>query len=130
MKWVRLSPDGLVDLDSDQSQRDDCVPAPDHVRLGWQLDDGQWFDPYAGEKRLDAIKAEASRRITQRFPAWKQLNMTRRHAELQGKLLILPGTALAKEKQRLEADFAWIEAMAAESDRLEADSEAIPAWPE
>ena len=34
------------------------------------------------EARIDAVKAEARRRITQRFPDWKQANMTARGVEL------------------------------------------------
>lgn len=42
MKWVRLTPASIVDLDSDQSQRDDCIQAPDWVLVGDAFDGTTW----------------------------------------------------------------------------------------
>ena len=44
------------------------------------------------EARIDAVKAEARRRITQRFPDWKQANMTARGVELLNiRVAVAPG---------------------------------------
>jgi hypothetical protein len=50
MKWVRVKPDGVVDLDSGKSQRDDCIQAPDEVQLDWKFENGVWSDPKADYK--------------------------------------------------------------------------------
>lgn len=104
------------------------VKCPAWVQVGDTFDGTNWHeDP---ERRAASIKAQAERIILGRFPTWKQLNMARRHAELQSKIVVIPGTEQARKKKRLEDDFAWIDAVAAESDRLEADPNATPNWPE
>ncbi len=50
MRWVRLTESGVVDLDSDQSQRADCIQAPDFVRAGWVFANNTWIDPEADYK--------------------------------------------------------------------------------
>jgi hypothetical protein len=72
--------------------------------------------------RIDAVKAEARRRITQRFPDWKQANMTARGVELtfklaQGQSLDAPEAA---EVAALQAAWAWIKNVRSASDAIEA----------
>ena len=90
------------------------------------------------EARIDAVKAEARRRITQRFPDWKQANMTARGVELTFKLA--QGQSLdaqeAAEVAALQAALAWIKAVRAASDAIEAlapmpaDFASDTYWPE
>jgi hypothetical protein len=90
------------------------------------------------EARIDAVKAEARRRITQRFPDWKQANMTARGVELTFKLA--QGQSLdaqeAAEVAALQAAWSWIKAVRAASDAIEAlapmpaDFASDTHWPE
>lgn len=91
----------------------------------------------AGERaaiRVRYIKQEAQRRITGRFPAWKQTNMIARGVELQD-IWRQNGAwtdAEAAEAATLQAAWDWIKAVRARSDALEADPELDIAtgWPE
>lgn len=73
--------------------------------------------PEAEQKAI--VKAEARRRILDRYPDWKQTNMLARSVELVKK-----GASLTPEEtvesQQLEAVWAWIKAVRAASDQLEA----------
>ncbi|HEY5830054.1 MAG TPA: hypothetical protein VIV01_16970 [Hyphomicrobiaceae bacterium] len=90
------------------------------------------------EARIDAVKAEARRRITQRFPDWKQANMTARGVELLNiRVAVGSWTApQAQEAAELGAAWDWIKTVRAASDAIEALAP-IPAdfasdtrWPE
>ena len=66
------------------------------------------------------IKAEARRRIVARLPEWKQANMIARMTEL---LLVGPAQwtpAEQAEADALRAAWAWVKAIRAKSDELEA----------
>ena len=80
--------------------------------------------------RVVAIKAKAGEIILARYPAWKQANMTARFVELLN--VELAGNLNAVEqatKQTLVDAWAWVKAVRAESDRLEADASATENWP-
>lgn len=64
---------------------------------------------------IAAIKLEARRRITTRYPEWKQSNMTARVVELVG-----AGQASGVEWDALQAAWGWVKAVRAHSDALEA----------
>lgn len=79
------------------------------------------------EDQIAAVKIEARRRILDRFPDWKQANMTARGVELQD---IWRRTGAWTEGEQAEADaltgaWAWIKAVRAASDAIEA-LEAVP----
>jgi hypothetical protein len=88
--------------------------------------------------RVNAVKAEARRRITQRFPDWKQANMTARGVELLN-IRVAAGSWTAPQAQEageLGAAWDWIKAVRAASNAIEALAP-IPAdfasdtrWPE
>lgn len=65
------------------------------------------------------VKAEARRRILDRYPDWKQTNMLARSVELVKKGNTLTPEELT-ETQQLEAVWAWIKAVRTASDQLEA----------
>lgn len=71
-----------------------------------------------------AVKAEAGRRILERYPTWKQANMNMRATELVDARVdrVLTGDEEA-ERQELLAASAWIRAVRTASDTIEA---AIP----
>jgi hypothetical protein len=105
------------------------------------IDDGKGPMPSVGEchelireadkqQRKDKIKAEAGRIIEARYPLTTQLNMLARYSELCGRFVILPYTAEAEEKAKLEAAYDWIKAVRVESNRLESDATATANWPE
>ncbi len=79
------------------------------------------------------IKAEAGRRILAVYPAWKQLNMTKRAVELadlrQDRSLTGPEEA---ERTALKAAAAWVDAIRSASDDIEAtvpdDGETLEGW--
>lgn len=85
-------------------------------------------------EQVAAIKAEASRRIDARFPAWKQSNMMARMIELKS-------AATLSVEEQVEADaigsvWAWIKKIRVRSNEFEAMSE-LPrnydedqSWPE
>ena len=84
------------------------------------------------------ISAETRRRITQRFPDWKQANMTARGVELLNiRVAVGSWTApQAQEAAELGAAWDWIKTVRAASDAIEALAP-IPAdfasdtrWPE
>lgn len=85
------------------------------------------------------VKAEASRRITARYPAWKQTNMLARGVELQNWRLNGSWTeAETAEAKALDAAWTWVRATRAASDEIEtmqpipadyADDARWPAWP-
>jgi hypothetical protein len=110
---------------------------PDAERHGPYLIGGMevWADAVGGAPSLEQVaafllpppdaadvKGEASWRIAQRFPSWKQANMTARGVELTFKLA--QGNALAPEETAeiaaLQAAWDWIKAVRAASDALEA----------
>lgn len=73
------------------------------------------------EDVLFAIKSEARRRITGRYPEWKQSNMTARGVELQD-IWRRNGAWSASEQTEadaLAAAWAWITAVRAASDAIE-----------
>lgn len=73
------------------------------------------------------VKAKANEIITGRYPLWKQLNMQARFSELMDKGTL--SDVEASEKNALLEVWAWVKAVRAESDRLEADPGATPNWP-
>lgn len=84
--------------------------------------------------KITEVKVEARRRIVERYPEWKQLNMTARGVELT-KVLADQGAwseAEAVEAARLQADWDWIKAVRAASNALEAaipeDAEGLAAF--
>lgn len=103
------------------------------LRTPEMLQNQGWFpdalNPDIPDYRVASIKAMASNIIKARFSLEQQLNMLARYSELCGRLIILPYTAEAEEKARLEAAYDWIKAVRAESNRLEADPTAVPNWP-
>lgn len=76
----------------------------------------------AAAARVPDIKAEAARRILSVMPDWKQRNLTARAAELVEAMAT--GGSLTpedeQERQQIKAIWAWVKAVRAESDRLEA----------
>lgn len=107
-------------------------PAPKIVR--WDLP-----VPQPSETQLEAayrnmllataiagIKAEASVRILNQFPSWKQTNMTARAGELSDlrhdRVLT---EAESAERQALIGAFAWVKAVRTRSDELEAGLPAL-----
>ena len=90
------------------------------------------------QARIDAVKAEARRRILARFPEWHQANMTARGVELLNiRVAVGSWTApQAQEAAALGVAWDWIKAVRAASDTIEALAP-IPAdfasdtrWPE
>lgn len=90
------------------------------------------------EDVVAAIKSEARRRITERYPEWKQSNMTAAGVELQDSWR-RNGLWTAEEQSyasELDAAWAWIKAVRAASDAIEAldptppDFDADNRWPE
>lgn len=83
------------------------------------------FEPVSDEIRAAAVKFEAGRRILEKYPQWRQVNMLARSVELTRK-----GVALTAEEQAeaasLEAAWAWIKSVRTASDAIEALSP-IPA---
>jgi hypothetical protein len=61
----------------------DMPEAPDHVGVGWTYD-GEFHAP-ASAIAADDVKAEASRRILDLCPEWKQRNLTAQAAILAAK---------------------------------------------
>lgn len=83
--------------------------------------------PRSREECIAAVKNEARRRILDRFPEWKQANMTARGVELQD---IWRRVGSWTEGEQAEADaltgaWAWIKAVRSASDEIEA-LEAVP----
>lgn len=79
------------------------------------------------EEQVASVKNEARRRILDRFPDWKQANMTARGVELQD---IWRRVGAWTEIEQAEADaltgaWAWIKAVRAASDAIEA-LDAVP----
>lgn len=104
------------------------VEAPDWVECDDVCESGIWI--MDENRRVQAINDKSRQIIIDKFPSWKQHNMERRLRQLKDKLLILPLSEDAAERDALEADFAWIDSVVAESDRLTADPNATPNWPE
>ena len=122
--------DGTVTSWSEPSPTSECsVEIPDNVECGWVIQGGVWSDPLSEDKRKAAIKAKASAIILARIPLWKQINMTARYAELQGKYFILPLSQDRVEMDALEAIYAWVKAVRKHSDDLEADPNLAENWP-
>lgn len=78
-------------------------------------------------ERITAIKQEAGKRITDRYPVWKQNNLTAQAVEaILNALLSLPDTVFSQaQKQTLVESilglgaWEWVKQVRAESDRLE-----------
>ena len=125
------------------------VSAPPHnraleiVRSTYVLVDDNAVEEWTVERRpiseqRAAVKEEARRRILGRYPDWKQINMTARAGELI-KLMVVKGSLTEAEQAEvaaLEAAWAWIKAVRARSDEIEAidpipaDFAADSRWPE
>lgn len=92
----------------------------------------------AADALKERVKFEARRRILARYPDWKQVNMTARGVALQDawRLNSTWTDAEAAEAAALQSAWAWIKAVRAASDAIEAINP-IPAdyatdarWPE
>lgn len=84
-------------------------------------------DPFPLWMQRGAIKLEARRRILERFPDWKQTNMTARSVELQD-IWRLVGKWTEQEQAEadgMKAAWAWIKAIREASNAIEA-LEAVP----
>lgn len=124
MNLVNLNADGkVVDVNCNGASTE----APDWIECDDSFDGKEWKQD--DSRRIAAIKAQAKSIIYGRFDQEKQLNMLARYSELNGRYVILPYTAEAKEKAALEDDYDWIKSVRAESNRLEADPKATPNWP-
>lgn len=82
---------------------------------------------------IQAVKAEASRRILERYPTWKQANMNMRATELVDVRLERElTTEETTEREALLTAAAWIKAVRTASDDIEAalpdDAEALSAF--
>lgn len=87
---------------------------------GWATAWVQVDEPLHPGAIPQAIKAEARRRIVAALPEWKQANATARMTEL---LLVGPAQwspAEQAEADALRAAWAWVKAIRAKSDELEA----------
>ena len=118
----------------------DWRQASDGTAEGWTFDGTRFAAPAApsagerAERRVAAIKADARRRILDRYPDWRQANMTARGVELQD-LWRRHGEwtdAEAAEAAALQAAWDWIKTVRRHSDALEADAGADLAagWPD
>jgi len=94
-------------------------------------------EPYPIDRQRQAVKAEARRRILDRFPDWKQTNMTARGVELQD-IWRRNGAWTAQEQAEADAlalAWAWIKAVREASNVIEAlpdvpeDFDADSRWP-
>lgn len=100
------------------------------VEAGTQIADyvpGQSVSEPSGPVTIEMVKAEAARRILDRYPLWKQVNMDSRETELI-KLMITRSAWTASEAaevQGIDAAHAWIRSVRAASDVLEA-AQTIP----
>lgn len=88
--------------------------------------------PHGEEVQRLAVKAEANKRILERFPSWKQANMIAREGELLrtvlGQMLDANGSLMSardlldaekEELKAINAGWAWIKAVRARSDEIE-----------
>tara|TARA_S200002703_G_scaffold156269_1_gene161576 strand:+ start:1845 stop:2255 length:411 start_codon:yes stop_codon:yes gene_type:complete len=82
-------------------------------------------EPMPESARIAQIKGAAHAHITASLPEWKQRNLTARQLELVKKRLL--GQSLSTDEQgqevAIEAVWAWVKSVRAESDRLEADND-------
>lgn len=93
-------------------------------------------EPMPESARIAQIKGAAHAHITVSLPEWKQRNLTARQLELVKKRAL--GQSLSTDEQgqevAIEAVWAWVKSVRAESDRLEADNDLNtddanwPAW--
>lgn len=96
------------------------VAAPEGCGIGWVYTDTGGLEPppiQIDEARATAIarvKADAGHVIMNRYPDWKQRNLTARAVEL-----LANGAASGPEWEALSAAWAWISAVRQESDRVE-----------
>ncbi len=115
------------------------VDVPDDTQAGWDTWDGSAVVKYTAPPATVAdVKAEAGRRITSKYPAWKQTNMIAHSTELQ-EIRIVGGTLTADQQREtieLAAAWAWVRSVREASDAIEADlpmsvsdMEADARWP-
>jgi hypothetical protein len=116
MKYARIENNKICSTSSTQDA-EHTVLVPSNAECGWIASGDTWVDPDAESKRIESIKSEAGRRITERYPAWKQANMTARFCELLAKYELTASES--EEKNNLLAVWAWVKQVRAESDRLE-----------
>ena len=101
-------------------------PAPVDQRFWFVNGDGSAVPRPVEQIRamhIATIKGQARGLILERFPEWKQANMTARGTELA--FTLASGTALSSEGQAeaaaLQAAWAWIKSVRAHSNSLEAE---------
>ena len=124
MRWGVLEGNVIakcIDVDPDNIPEDyeNGMEVPDHVGVGFTFDGTDFAMPARPAPSVDQVKAEASRRILEIMPEWKQRNTLARATILAEKKR---ENWTAEEKAAWdagEADWARIEAIRAASNEIE-----------